>query len=73
VRGHSGRTLAADTLTWRLFQLLQLTAVVRISAEILPGRGWLLMAALLWCVCFVPWCIKYAPVYWRPRSDGRPG
>jgi len=71
--GHSGRTLAADTLTWRLFQLLQLTAVVRISAEILPGRGWLLMAALLWCACFVPWCIKYAPVYWRPRSDGRPG
>jgi uncharacterized protein involved in response to NO len=71
--GHSGRTLAADALTWRLFQLLQLAAVVRVGAELLPGNGALLAGVLLWCAAVVPWCIKYAPVYWRPRADGRPG
>jgi len=71
--GHSGATLAADGLTWRLFVLLQLTAIVRVAAEVLPGRGWLAVAGLLWVAAFVPWCVKYAPVYWRARADGRPG
>ena len=71
--GHSGSTLAADALTWRLFALLQLTAIVRVAAETLPSRGWLAVAGLLWAAAFVPWCCKYAPVYWRPRADGRPG
>jgi uncharacterized protein involved in response to NO len=70
--GHSGRTLAADTLTWRLFQVLQASALVRVAAEVLPGPG-LVVAGALWLAAFVPWCLKYAPVYWRPRSDGRPG
>lgn len=71
--GHSGRTLAADAVTWRLFQLLQAAAVVRIAADALPGRAWLVAAAALWVAAFVPWCAKYAPVYWRARADGRPG
>jgi len=72
--GHSGRTLAADTPTWRLFMLLQVAAVVRVGAEVAPGRsGVVAAAALLWCLAVVPWAIRYAPVYWRPRADGRPG
>ncbi len=71
--GHSGQTVAADALTWRLFQLLQATALVRVAAEVLPGRAWLVVAAVLWVAAFVPWCLKYAPIYWRPRADGRPG
>jgi uncharacterized protein involved in response to NO len=71
--GHSGRTLAAVALTWRLFQLLQACALVRVAAEVLPGRAWLAVAAAMWAMAFVPWCLKYAPVYWRPRADGRPG
>jgi uncharacterized protein involved in response to NO len=71
--GHSGRTLAADALTWRLFQLLQLAAIVRMTADVLAGPVWLATAVLLWAAAFVPWCLKYAPVYWRPRADGRPG
>ncbi len=71
--GHSGRTLAADTLTWRLFQVLQLAAVVRIGAEAAGSATGLFAAVVLWAVCFVPWCVKYAPVYWRARADGRPG
>lgn len=71
--GHSGRTLAADALTWRLFQLLQACALVRAAVEVLPGRAWLAVAATMCAMAFVPWCLKYAPVYWRPRTDGRPG
>jgi len=71
--GHSGRTLAADALTWRLFVLLQLTAVVRVAAGIGAGPVWLAVAGLMWIGAFVPWCAKYAPVYWRARADGRPG
>ncbi|MFO1322483.1 MAG: NnrS family protein [Burkholderiales bacterium] len=70
--GHSGRTLAADALTWRLFQLLQVAAVLRVGAE-LTGSGILVAAMLCWTACMVPWCIKYAPTYWRPRADDRPG
>ncbi len=71
--GHSGRTLAADTVTWRLFMLLQLTAVTRVVAAIATGPYWLAATGALWVAVFVPWCAKYAPVYWRPRPDGRPG
>ena len=71
--GHSGRMLAADTLTWYLFLLLQVTAVVRIAAERLPWSHAHACAALLFAASFVPWVIRYAPLYWRPRADGRPG
>jgi uncharacterized protein involved in response to NO len=71
--GHSGRALAADDITWRLFQLLQVAALTRIAADLVPGAGWLALAALLWAASFLPWCLRYAPVYWRPRPDGRPG
>jgi uncharacterized protein involved in response to NO len=71
--GHAGRTLAADAVTWRLFQLLQMVAVLRVGAEFWPNPAVLSVVALLWVACFVPWCFKYAPVYWRPRADGRPG
>jgi uncharacterized protein involved in response to NO len=71
--GHSGRTLAADAWTWRLFLLLQFATLSRIAAEIVPGRGWLPAAIVLWCLSILLWCAKYAPMYWRPRIDGRPG
>ena len=72
--GHSGRTLAADAVTWRLFQLLQVAALLRIGADLVGGnRGLLLGAVVFWAACLVPWALKYAPVYWRPRADGRPG
>jgi uncharacterized protein involved in response to NO len=71
--GHSGRVLAADTWTWRLFLLLQFATLARIAGEIVPGRLWMLAAIALWCASLLPWCAKYAPAYWQPRTDGRPG
>lgn len=76
--GHSGRTLAADRLTWTLFLVFQAVVTVRIVAD-LPGmssvaRGYLyIAAAMLWLACFALWAWHFAPIYWRPRPDGRPG
>ncbi len=39
----------------------------------LPGHAAYVAAALAWSACFVVWGVKYAPLYWRPRADGRPG
>lgn len=72
--GHAGRDLAADRATWRVFLGVQAVAVVRVLAEVLrdPGPVWTL-AALLWLAVFGAWAWRYAPLYWRPRTDGRPG
>jgi uncharacterized protein involved in response to NO len=67
------RSLSWVALTWRLFQLLQLVTVARIGADVVASGCWLAVAAGLWAVCFVPWCARLAPVYCRPRADGRPG
>nr|MBP8007445.1 NnrS family protein [Burkholderiales bacterium] len=71
--GHTGRTLQADSATWRLFLLLQVAAVARVAAELVPVPGALALAGALYAASFVPWAVKYAPLYWRPRGDGRPG
>lgn len=74
--GHSGRKLAADRLTWGLFLGLELVVVIRVLAEVVPV-GWsgmvMLLAALGWLGVFGAWAARYLPIYWRPRSDGRPG
>lgn len=76
--GHSGRLLAADRLTWGLFLVFQSVAVLRVLSEI-PGLGLeirnhlYLGAAIVWLACFSLWSWKFAPIYWKPRFDGRPG
>ncbi|MCK9985602.1 MAG: hypothetical protein AzoDbin1_02074 [Azoarcus sp.] len=74
--GHSGRKLAADRLTWALFLGLEVVVVARIAAELVPA-GWsaivMLLAVLGWLGVFGAWASRYLPIYWRPRSDGRPG
>lgn len=74
--GHSGRKLEADRLTWGLFWLVQAAAVVRILPDLFSlahPHSWQLLAASLWLAAFLPWAWRYAPFYWRPRVDGKPG
>lgn len=74
--GHSGRKLAADRLTWGLFIGLEGVVVLRIVAELVPlewSGALMLVAVLGWLGVFGAWASRYLPIYWRPRSDGRPG
>lgn len=71
--GHSGRTLAADRLTWSVFLLLQAAIVARLAAALWPHPVLLAATALAWAACMLPWALRNLPVYWRPRADGKPG
>lgn len=74
--GHSGGELVADGATWGLFLGFQGAALARIAGDLplaMPHGHLYLLAALIWLGCFVPWFVKYAPKFWRPRSDGVAG
>lgn len=74
--GHAGRALVADRTTWLLFLGLQGAALIRILPDIvsaLPSRVLYPAAAIVWLLSITPWAIKYAPLYWRPRADDKPG
>lgn len=73
--GHSGRQLFADEGTWWSFWGLQLTAFIRVLAELDISFNYvlLLLAAILWIAFFGVWFFKYAFMYWQPRIDGQAG
>ncbi len=73
--GHSGRTLAADNLTWAVFLVFQSTTVARVAAEVFPPyySALVTLAAVIWLGCFALWCARNAPIYLRARADGKPG
>jgi uncharacterized protein involved in response to NO len=73
--GHSGRKLEADAPTWGLFWLVQGVALPRMLPELLPALPPFLitLAGGLWLLAFGVWAAKYAPMYWRPRVDGKVG
>jgi uncharacterized protein involved in response to NO len=74
--GHSGLPMKVDMPIKLMFAGIQLAALLRVLADMLPmqGRYWLYLAsAIIWVACFSPWLMRYLPVYWRARADGRPG
>ena len=73
--GHSGRPLELDRFTWLLFLGFQATAVIRILADLIPAIApmFYVLAALVWLTCFGLWAVKFAPIYWRARVDGKVG
>jgi uncharacterized protein involved in response to NO len=76
--GQAGPPQVLDRLTWLLFIGFQGSALIRVLADIVPAAahlapGLYLLAGLVWLACFTPWAARYAPNYWRPRADGKPG
>jgi uncharacterized protein involved in response to NO len=74
--GHSGLPMQADKPIMLMFAGMQLTALLRVLADMLPIQTayWLyVVAAALWLACFSPWALRYLPVYLRPRVDGQTG
>jgi len=74
--GHSGLPIKVDTLVKLMFVGMQLAALLRVLADMLPVQAmhWLhLSAAAVWLACFVSWTSRYLPFYLRPRADGKAG
>jgi len=76
--GHSGRPLELDQLTWLLFLGFQTATILRVVADVLPSAAAMMpvlyvAAGFVWLICFLAWSIKYIPIYWRQRVDGKPG
>lgn len=74
--GHSGRPVATDDVMWRAFCAMQAAAVLRVVSELpaLPGAPIVMwFSSMLWLLAFAMWAWRFAPCYWRPRADGRPG
>jgi uncharacterized protein involved in response to NO len=74
--GHSGRPLVADEAMWRAFCMMQAAAILRVLAEVpaLPAAPVLMwLSSALWLGAFGLWAWRYAPAFWRPRADGKPG
>ena len=74
--GHSGLPMKVDTPIKLMFAGMQLVALLRVLADMLPTQAsyWLYVAAAsLWLFCFTPWVLRYLPAYWRPRADGKAG
>lgn len=73
-QGHSGRPLQMGAIPWLTFGLLQLVALTRIAAEVVPNSSlWLVAAAFGWLIAFLPWVLRSLWIYLTPRIDGVPG
>ena len=73
-QGHSGRKLVMPKVAWFAFAAIQLVALMRIFAEVLPDNmAWQAAAAVGWLVAFAPWVARIGRIYLSPRVDGKPG
>ncbi|NLB58036.1 MAG: NnrS family protein, partial [Gammaproteobacteria bacterium] len=73
-QGHSGQGLYLPAAAWFAFIAIQVVAVMRVLAEVLPDTpAWQAIAGLGWLVAFLPWVARIGRIYLSPRADGRPG
>jgi len=71
--GHTGRPLAPPRPMAIAFAAVALAAAARVGlASVAPLLG-VALAAAAWCVAFGVFLVRYAPMLWRARVDGRPG
>lgn len=71
-QGHSGRPLQLGGVAAFAFIVVQITALVRIGAELAPDiLAWHSVAGLLWLLAFMPWVLRSAWIYLTPRADGK--
>lgn len=73
-QGHSGRPLQLGAVAGFAFVALQVVAVVRILAELMPDMlAWQAVAAAGWLLAFLPWVLRSSWIYLTPRADGKSG
>ena len=74
--GHTGRMLVAGRIETTAYVAIHVAVLARvvpaIAAPSLYMAG-LHLAALAWCLAFGLYLLRYAPMLWHPRVDGKPG
>lgn len=74
--GHTGRALHASGPDMAAFLLLQLSAILRVLADVAPVDFYfpiVVTSGALWVSAFGVFLYRYVPVLVGPRIDGRPG
>lgn len=73
-QGHSGRPLVLGHVAAFAFILVQVVAVARVMAELVPDTlAMQAIAAAGWLIAFAPWVLRSSWIYLTPRADGANG
>jgi len=73
-QGHSGQPLVMPGVAWFAFVAIQVVALLRVIAELIPDvTGWQFVAAIGWLVALAPWVARLGRIYLSPRADGKAG
>lgn len=73
-QGHSGRALVMPKVATYAFVAINLTAVLRIAADVSPDAMALhVLAGAGWLLALGPWITRIGRIYLAPRVDGKPG
>lgn len=74
-RGHTGLPLRAGRAELAMYLLVQLAAIARVGGGFVESLYLVSLQAsgLLWAAAFSVYFVRYLPILWRPRADGRPG
>jgi uncharacterized protein involved in response to NO len=61
-------------VAWFAFVAIQVVALMRVFAEVLPdGMAWQAAAAVAWVLAFAPWVARIGRIVLAPRVDGKAG
>lgn len=71
--GHTGRPLAPPRPMALAFAAVAVATAVRVALAGVAPRLAVALAAAAWCAAFGMFVVRYAPMLWRARVDGRPG
>lgn len=74
--GHTGRALEAGNMDMAMYLLLQLAAILRVTAGLFPASYYgtmVIISGSFWALAFAMFVVRYAPMLFRPRIDGKPG
>jgi uncharacterized membrane protein SirB2 len=68
-QGHSGRPLVLGGVAATAFVIVQLVAVMRVVAELVPDAlAWHAAAGLGWLLAFLPWVLRSSWIYLTPPT-----
>jgi uncharacterized protein involved in response to NO len=74
--GHTGRPLTVSRAIGVAYLLLTFAALLRVFGVALFPTHYLLsltVAGIAWVASFGIFLVVYAPIFWWPRADGKPG